>query len=412
MDKTAQKREWHHELREKLDWPGRTADKWFKPQFTRVMSSLVSKDDAIRSVLMGKKYGKPDPAVQFENISAKDLLNQAKSYINRREYISAVSSLSRFHKKMQDITNIVSSLNFDVSKIHHQFLFGKKVPDKKYMEHLSDFEKRIAAQQAEFIKRAGLVDTWNNLFSERGRSLRKWEKLYGEEKRIAAIREGTKTQLEAAQSLLATVLEHVKEMSSLRAARKVDAYVAEAANIKNAFQTYDTSFRSFYNTTIKPEVEIRRQKNNEEAVELAKNIPVPTTSGVPEGVVPEVGPTGTMRVIPSAEVFKPTPPGNSPVEPPDTDPSGLGQKPGQNKTFKDTIKETEEKINKQLAEKAKKREENKTIAHTNFISSLEIFSNEDPILLAAHLSKYARSIQREDPNVAIQLFKIAKSLRG
>src|SRR5579871_145064 len=163
MDKIAQKRGPGAKLREALNVPARAAEKFFKPEFEKVMQSLVQKDDTIRSILLGKKYGKPMFDVKLDGKSAKDLVKDAKSYINRREYISAVSVLSQFHKKMQDVSNMVDALNFDVSKIHHQFLFGKKMPEKKYMEHISDLEQRIASQEDEFIKRAGLVDSLRNL---------------------------------------------------------------------------------------------------------------------------------------------------------------------------------------------------------------------------------------------------------
>jgi hypothetical protein len=47
-----------------------------------------------------------------------------------------------------------------------------------------------------------------------------------------------------------------------------------------------------------------------------------------------------------------------------------------------------------------------------FVDSLQVFSSEDTTLLASHIAKYARSIQDEQPETAVKLFKIAKSLRG
>lgn len=441
MDKTAQRRGIINKLHEGLNFPARSAEKLFKPQFEEVMKSLVSKDDTIRSILLGKKTGRPLPSAQLDGTSAKELLSQAKSYIARREYISAVTAISRFHKKMQDVVNMIDSLNFDVSKIHHQFLFGKKMPEKKYLEQLSDLESRIASQQDEFVKQAGLVDSLKNLFTERGRALRAWEKRY--EERVAPIRDGAKAQLEASQSLLSSVLEHLRTMASYRAARKIDPYVDEAKQIKSSFEGYDRGkdgFRNFYNTVIRPHVDTQRKMEAEEA---AQNFVAPA---VPVGGAPVGGPTGTMNAPPLSEAFNPVPgagvtgnttpglgpvpqgpdtkslgvtfPGNTPSTmlpppprvPPDVTPVAPAVPslpvPGSEPPSK------LEQVHSDIMKEWEAKNQGKTSSYNAFIESLEVFSDEDPALLAAHISKYARAIQADDPDTAIQLFKIAKSLRG
>lgn len=419
MDKTAQRRGAGAKLRETLDWPARTAEKFFKPEFEKVMKSLVEKDDTMRSILLGTKYGKPMADVKLGGESAKKLLKDTKSLINRREYISAVSVLSRFHKQMQDVANMVDALNFDVSKIHHQFLFGKKMPEKKYMEHLSDLEQRIAAQQAEFVKMAGLVDTMRNLFSERGRALSAWEKRY--EDTVGPLRDAVKEQLENSETLLNTVLEHLKTMASLRAARKVDAYVNEARNIKQAFDNYDKGpkgFRSFYNTKIKPHVEEQRKRDAEAAT--AATVP-PAPAGAPTGE----GPTGTIPGTPIPDAFKPVPgpgvtgntlPGVAPqAQPPvTTKPMGVVPNTPQVPSLPVPGVEPESKldqVHRDIMREMEEKQKNKTSAE-RFLDSLEVYSNESPVVLAAHISKYARSIKDQDPETALQLFKVAKSLRG
>lgn len=423
MDKTAQKRGPGAKLREALNVPARAAEKFFKPEFEKVMQSLVQKDDTIRSILLGKKYGKPMFDVKLDGKSAKDLLKDAKSYINRREYISAVSVLSQFHKKMQDVANMVDALNFDVSKIHHQFLFGKKMPEKKYMEHISDLEKRIAAQEDEFVKRAGLVDSLRNLFTERGRALSAWEKRY--EETVGPLREAVKEQSENAQNLLTEVLGILKNMANLRAARKVDAYVEEARKIKALFNNYDLGakgFRSFYNTKIKPHIENQRKMELEDAAKATVPEVVSPTGEVPQG------PTGTVPGSPLPEAFKPVPgpgvtgetlPGVAPqAQPPvTTKPMGVVPPPPRTPQIPSLPvpgQEPESKldqVHKDIMREMEEKQRGKTSAE-RFLDSLEVYSNETPVVLAAHISKYARSIQAQDPETALQLFKVAKSLRG
>ena len=429
MDKTAQKRGPGAKLRETLDWPARSAEKFFKPEFEKVMKSLVAKDDAIRSTLLGKRYGTPEAGVTLDGKSAKDLLRETKSLINRREYISAVSSLAQFHRKMQEVANIVDKLQFDVSKIHHQFLFGKKIPEKRYMEHLTDLESRIASQEFEIIKQAGLVDTLRNMFSERGRALRAWEKRY--EETVGPLRDATKEQLAAAESLLNTVLEQLKIMASLRAARKIDAYVEAAKNIKREFETYDNGkggFRNFYNTHVRKHIENQRKQLAEQTT--STNVPpveVGTAPNSPSGekITPvDVGPTGTINAPPLPQVFEqPLTTGVTGKTVPGVAPQGgIAPAPGQQLGFPGAIapdsqtQETPERskldeVHEQIMREMTEKQKNKT-ATQRFLDSLEVYSSEHPAVLAVHISKYARSIQAENPVTAIQLFKVAKSLRG
>src|SRR5579864_6571565 len=171
MDKTAQKRSLLNKLHEMANVPARSAENFFKPELKRVMNTLIDADDVVRSTLSGEKVGKATPE---DSVSAKNLLKEAKSFINRREYLSAVANLGRFHKKMQDVVNVLDKLTLNVNTLHHQFLFNK-LPTK-HREHLEDFEKRIAAQRLPYLtKEAGIMDFFHNIGTQRGRALAAWE---------------------------------------------------------------------------------------------------------------------------------------------------------------------------------------------------------------------------------------------
>jgi hypothetical protein len=435
MDKSAQQRGLLNKLHEAVS-PSGAMEKAFKPQFEEIMNKLIVKDNTIRSILLGKKVGKILPTTQLENVSVKDLLLNAKNYVNQREYISAVSALTKFHKKMYEAFNVVKALDFDLSSIHHQFLFGKNMPkkEKEYMEHLSDFENRpvIAAYEFEWmIKEAGmadgLVNSFKNLFTDRGRALRSWEKNY--EDKVAPIRDGVKLQLEAAQNLLSNVLEHLKTMATLRASRKVDAYANTAKEIETSFKIYDASFRKFYDTTIKPEVNRQREqlKSDQGKVELptfqgssfdldlgdnqvkkpfispSDNIPIdlvqrPNTQALQNALQQKYGPEDAINERYSV----PTPPTSAPAI--ETTPS-LSNPPS-------TIPPPNKQVGIDPDEVAAQLFGPKKSSYEAFVDSLEVFAYEDPSLLAAHIAKYARSIQQEQPEAAVKLFKIVKSLRG
>ena len=51
-------------------------------------------------------------------------------------------------------------------------------------------------------------------------------------------------------------------------------------------------------------------------------------------------------------------------------------------------------------------------AHANFYNSLQAMGNEDPRILVGYITKYAKSIQGDDPETAIKLFSIVKQLKG
>jgi hypothetical protein len=423
MDKTAQRRGAGAKLHEAVS-PGRVLSRFFDPQFKEVWESLVKKDNTLRSVLEGQKLDKNVmPGVTFDKEQAKGLLSKAKSYLNQREFISAVSTLSAFHRKMQDAINVIDSLNEDVSKVHHEFLFGKKVPDKKYMERLHDFEQRIASQHSEIIKQAGLIDSLKNLFTERGRALKSWEKRY--EDRVKPFREGVTKLLDSSTMLFSTVMEHLKTMGSLRASRKIDAYIEEAKKIKQAFMPYDKEFRAFYNSTIKPWVEAERKKQEEMAKAYlptpgaapagptTENVPPlsgafqpPPGAGQTGTTLPGVGGPGTREMRPPAVPEIPDTGITNPVPAPEEE---IGYK--SNQVFDDIVREQQERA-KARDEAAKQAGLPPTQSSGNFLESLQSLGQEDPKVLAVYISKYARSIQGDDPETAIQLFKIAKSLRG
>ena len=62
--------------------------------------------------------------------------------------------------------------------------------------------------------------------------------------------------------------------------------------------------------------------------------------------------------------------------------------------------------------KPKTEEEKKSSAHQNFYESLQAMSQESPLILAKYIAKYAASIQTTDPETAVNLFGIAKQIKG
>lgn len=422
MDKTAQKqglRNWYERMK---DVPIRSAENFFKPELKRVMARLAEVDDVVRSTLAGSKIGKASPE---DATSAKNLLKEAKSFINRREYMSGVASLGRFHKKMFDVAQVLKALDLDVNKIHHQFLFNK-LPTK-HREQLEEMRSRFASNTSEyFIKEAGIVDFLRNIGTQRGRALSAWEKRYP--KVAAKIRDGAAAQLESAQSVLSDSLELLKEMGSNRATSNIDAYLANAKQLVNVINKYDTGkngFRNYYNDVIKPYLDAQAKIEQDEQEQ--------STSGTAKAVQNMLEDQGGKNLTeegspPSTDHMVVSPSTDPDVEVSGDAPTSLPQPPRLPGNvplprFNPTVPPTVPSLPTvntpaQTPEKFKSDEVADEIfgpkkdAYHAFLDSLEVFGNENPIVLASHISKYAKSIQTDQPDVAIKLFKIAKSLRG
>lgn len=404
MDKTAQERGFFNKLRESVNKPGAFLEGIFKPELERVMVQLKALDDRIRSELTGKKIGTGEaPAIQT---SAKDLLKASRTAFNRREYMTGVSDLAMFHKKMQAVSNDIDKFFVDVNKIHHKFLFDGVDEEKikRLREHMEPKAASLTADQ--LLKEAGIVDSLLNFVTRRGRGLAAWEKKYPKE--IKALRDGGSKLLDHADALLANSISVLKEMATARATRRPDEYMDLAAKIKAEFNKFDTAFKAYYAGAITPWMKIKDEidaanKARESAVapttpsgktELGAEPPSVAPSGSPGLPVTSVPPMGSGFVNPFT---RPVPPGSPPVQEekaPDTlrDPSVVPQP------------ETKVRV---APEEPKIR-----VAHSQFFKSLETMGNEDPRILCSYIAKYATSIQGDDPETAIELFSIVKKIKG
>ena len=389
MDKSAQSkrqtgRGFFNDLREKINMPGAYLEGFFKPELDRVMTSLKSLDDQLRAELTGKKIESADPGIQT---SAKDLIKSARTNFNRREYISGVSDLGMFHKKMQDIVNLINKFFVDVNKIHHKFLF-EGVEDEKVKKLREHMEKKLAQElRIQLIKQAGIMDFFYNIGTKRGRGLAAWEKKYPKETK--ALREGGAKLLDSADALLAATITYMKEMATSRAIRRPDDYMDSANKIKAEFEKFDggdKGFRSYYNTAIMPFMKIKDDIEKERAVAT----PTPAAPGSPNAGKTELG-NDPAPAAPAAPVAAP---GQPMPAVPDLDlPKAAPTTPTEDKAPTDPMP-------------------NRKLNHERFYESLETMSKEDPRILAGYITKYAKSIQESDLETAIKLFAVVKRLKG
>lgn len=418
MQKTAQKRNMKDWLSEKTNISGIAAEKFFNPEFEQVMNSLRQSDDKVRAIASGQEINGEDPGT--DAISLKDLLKGAKSNINRREYMSAVADLGRFHNKMFEIVSLFKKLDLNVDKVHHQFLF-KDLGDQQ-RQQLVDLHKKFAAQhEAAFIKEAGIMDFFHNIGTKRGRSLAAWEKRYP--KQVSKLKKETANLLSASEKIFTTLIGSLKEMSSARNARHVDNYVKATGRVKSIFDSYDAGFKTYYQDNIKNflmQTDFLPKEETAPAVKVedAKEI------GTQE-VAPAPSATTTVNAPPSEEVLQTTqhsntipspPPANMSEGPPPMEGSVYEQimtpgslKPQPVPSAPPALPPTPEVESEPATGRAAIMPP--PLAHRNFYNTLESLSGEDPLVLAGFIRKYAQKIQNSDPETSINLFKIARSIK-
>lgn len=398
MQKLAQKRSILNRLREKTNIGGIAAEKFFNPEFERVMDSLRSADNKIRSVASGTDI--EGETSGEDSVSLKDLLKSAKSNVNRREYMTALAFLGRFHKKVENIAKFIEQLKFDVDKVHHDFLFKDLDDDQK--KYLQEMKGRFAAAQPALVAEGSILDFLSNIGTERGRALAAWEKRYP--KQVKQIKKDITNIYGKSESLLAHILSSLKSMASARATRKIDDYMEGANRIVSHYNNYDRQFKDYYSG------ELRSFLSKQEILNPTKPVADSSELGKQE-IAPEKAPS----TIPVSNEDLETAPAPSNLTPeqvaeslkapkvpniivPEEAPATIPAPPPED------VEEEETNVEKHP-------EIPPAAAHRRFFDSLTAFADESPQFLVAHISRYARSIQASDPETAIQLFNVVKSIK-
>lgn len=430
MQKVSQRRGLLNRLREKVDLPGKLTEKYFNPEFKTIMENLRNMDDQIRSIALGTKFGDAD--VPSDSISMKALIKSAAANANNREYMKAVADLGRFHKKMIEIINLLSSFTHNVDTAHEKFLFNDLDDESK--SHLQSFKDRWSPKSATvksvFVKESGIIDfftdsDWNKA-RERRSALTSWEKRYPN--KIKELKKDTNSIINESGRMLNVLLATLEKMDKARSSRSPEDYIIISNKIVDAFKKYDdgeSGFKKYYEKNIKGFLEKQqffaptKVDDTSKPAELGKQDVgaqpkvAPTVSDmlapgpgntIPAGPMP--GAIPALNQSPEVPSLTPATPfelsNTMPNPPPEHQSSPLpAPPPTPGSVFKMTPEE------KRVFEA---QHGFSGSSHTKFYDSLKKMSNESPAILAMYIAKYAKSIQSKDPVVAIQLFKIAKSI--
>ncbi len=409
MDKFAQRRSLLNKIKEKTNVSGIAAEKFFNPEFERVMDALRTVDNKVRAIASGKNIDGEDPDDGFG--SMKSLLKEVKSNLNRREYMTAVSFLGKFHSKLENIVKEIEKLNGNVDQVHHDFLF--KDLDDEHKDYLHNMKSRFANRKMMLEKKAGIMDFLANISTERGRALAHWEKRYPNQ--VKKLKNETLNLLNKADNSLSNLLNVLKEMANYRAARKVDEYMKEANKIVVIFNKFDGLFKEYYKNNIKgflDKVELKATQKEvvqetvvEAPISQVQSIPAPVPTAPSEqednepillNRYPDTQPAPAQRSSELEEMYQAI-----------QNKGGLPASP-RVPTIPDATETDEELIDSVEDENTKLSPV--SVAHKDFIKGLEVLSEEHPVFVAKYIRKYATKIQHSHPEQALQLFKIAKNV--
>lgn len=398
MQKTAQKRNILDLISEKTNIGGNVAENapFLNPEFKELMDKLRLTDDNARSIALGTAVG--GGAEPSDNMSLKDMIKEAESSVNRREYMKAAAFLGRFHKKVEDLVSALRGFKSDISSIHEKFLLEGL--DDETQSHISSLRKRLASDNSPLTKEAGVRDFFVNLFTDRGRSLAAWEKRYPEQGR--ALKTSTLEILKASKRLFDNISKNFKEMSKFRNKRMIEKYEGVISNVIAMYSPYDALFKGYYLKHIKAYADKLADKQSiapENELSVVTPMTPPPSHVAPaiveKTVVPDLNmPASSMQAIEEDEPVssQPVPELNVGEKAPDTlrESSPVGKSPKSQSIPPMRIKDPTQA--------------------SEILALLESLSSESPLIMKKYLTKYASMISKSNEDLAKKLIDIANRI--
>lgn len=370
MDKVAQERGFANKLREKVDLTGKVLER-INPEFADMMENLRATDSRIRTYAT----------------DVKNLVRSAKSSLNRRDYLSAATSIAAFHERCRYISAELDRFIKSVDLKHYGFLLDQFDDEQKnqLFGYNPDKELNLGEINEVFdgkVAEAGLMDTWfgitdpladlaHNLTDERAKAMRGIEKRFSISF-LKDLKNNTSIMVARTEKFLSFLLAVFKRLAVAIARRNVDQYVQTGKAFISKFSGnggYHQKFSEYYNKSILP-LKAQQERLQQEAEE-AKSKQMEEASK-------------KQDVLPEQKMVD-TPFGKKPVEP-------TLPKPEEKKT---EIEEENEPFD--LKQKA-----------AEFIAVLQKTSN--PKKLATEILSFADEIEAFDKTKSLQLVAIAEGI--
>lgn len=407
MDKLAQERGVLNRLREKANITGRILES-LNPEFQEMMDKLRATDEQIRE----------------RATDVKSNIRAAKSYLNRRDYLSAASNISAFHEKCRYVVALLDKFIKGVDLKHYKFLLDQFDDEQKEQLFGYDPNKSINVEEdtapvsdhivtAALTKQAGVSDWWfkmtdpiadlaHNLTQDRAIAMRALEKRFS----IAFLKDlklNTATMVTRAQRFLSILITSLKRLATALAKRNIDQYVSTAKNLIAKFAGFHQQFMKYYNASIVPlkdqheklqeekrKVEEAKSREMEEAAAKARGEPAPATTPIEQKqFTMPLPPAGRVPVI---DRRRPT---GTPVPISTTPEKGFSEnlRDALSKEPTEDVEETPIPLTKRKAE---------------FISRIEKIA--DPKDLMLEILDFSEDIEKESIDDSLRLIAIAEGI--
>jgi len=455
MDKFAQRRGLLNKIHETGNLWGRSLEKFINPEFESIMNQLRDQtDDPVRAILSGETVGDADPgSFAFQNPGIKTIMDHANINFNEIEYVKCIIELDKFNTVMGKAIPILMEFDKNINEAHKEFLWKgiEEESDPETLEYLEHMKSRTAiAVNTKMIKNATWGSTLHSFLSGilgRAKSLKDWQKRFpGKTKELKI---ALKAILEQAKVLLKLTLTRLKAMATARAKRNLTEYLYNADVIVKQYQIFSSNFSKFYNTHFKGFIDERNIPKIQAPVSQPKSSVMPAGGGsdmpieldlsnqpprkslAPAGTISDERPTDPeatneiakeeVKLVPDLDLPKPKAPITSitPIMPAPI----VKKREVEKRVVAPKTKAPPALVEAPALVPAVQEEPKKpgppeglpgfgNMSSKHFIESLETLSNENPVVLANHIAKYATRIQKTNPKLAYQLTIIVDNIVG
>jgi len=239
--------------------------------FGTMMNELRNIDNKIRATLLNKTISKQTPYPNENMGSAEELLKNAQSAYDSKEYLLAISYLEQFYVKVLYCAQLLKNLDSIVAELNKEYYkslleplkedqierIKKFLKDRKEAEYLpadtrqdieegkANIEGKLKAttsaryglnKKAGFYKQAGLISWVQGLFNPREAALTLWERIQpGASKDL---KRDIGRVLSASNRLFNVFKNSLETMSSARANREIAKYQTAAKTIPAQVNSY------------------------------------------------------------------------------------------------------------------------------------------------------------------------------
>lgn len=452
MDKLAQRRSMRSKIWEAVNLPGKGLEKWHD-ELAAVMDDMRSVDERIREIAD----------------DVRPLMRQARSALRQRKYLDTAFAISEFHRRVRQVSTILSKFNEGVQIKHHNFLLENF--DEPNREALFGYDPNAELKEAcidfdTLLKEAGPLD-WavdkalraknvvkdigTNVVTQKGRGRWALERIFSASS-MKEVKDMTTKLVDRSEKMLHELLSSFDILESGVSGRKPDLYIKQANKFIAKFNAYHAEYLKYDEKVLQPLRQhqdalkkLEQDKEQQEVEEARKSSLV--TPYIDEPIAPSKAPQmnewleGVRKLpsdipadtkVPFLERRNPPP---IPREPTfdewGKDPKVFDKAMQQAKEYNDYV--NKQKLLDKLEQDRLEMEENQKspfitpfveppqgkpplpyqgkAAHQDFLDRLTTYAaQEDPTAFLTELLDYSATLEETDTDVSVQLLTMASEI--